>query len=157
MTNHQREGAASNAAVGEEFERRVQTLLLPRFPRLTRSFALPVGHLRQKQHRFDLGCREDRVIVECKSHTWTAGGNTPSAKMTTWDKEMLYFYLAPRSYRKLFVVKRDVHPRRGLSLAEHYVRTHEHLIPDEVEFWELDEAADALARVPFDAVGHLTH
>ncbi|MFI2811837.1 hypothetical protein [Microbulbifer sp. JSM ZJ756] len=156
MTNHQRKNAASNAAVGADFEELVHSLLTASFPALARPFWLPIGHLNQKQHKFDLGCAGQKVIVECKSHTWTEGGNIPSAKLTTWDQAMLYFYLAPRSYKKIFAIKRDLNPKTGESLAEYYVRTHFHVIPDEVEFWEVDETRSRIRRVAFDATGHIT-
>ncbi len=69
---------------------------------------------------------------------------------------MLYFYLAPRSYKKIFAVKRDINPKTGESLAEYYVRTHFHVIPDEVEFWEVDETNRRIKQVSFDATGHIT-
>ena len=69
---------------------------------------------------------------------------------------MLYFFLAPRRYKKIFAVKRDLNPKSGESLAEYYIRTHFHVIPDEVEFWEVDEASNRIRRVPFDATEHIT-
>ncbi|WP_432472359.1 hypothetical protein [Amphritea sp. HPY] len=156
MTNHQRKNATSNTAVGAEFEELVHSHLKKSFRSLRRPFWLPIGYLGQKQHKFDLGCKNEKVIVECKSHTWTEGGNVPSAKITTWDQAMLYFFLAPRSYKKIFVVKRDLNPRTNESLTDYYIRTHFHVIPDEVEFWEVDEERDSLEQVPFDATSHIT-
>lgn len=69
---------------------------------------------------------------------------------------MLYFYLAPRSFRKVFAVKKDISPKTGESLAEYYVRTHFHVIPDEVEFWEVDEATKRIQRILFNATEHIT-
>ena len=60
---------------------------------------------------------------------------------------MLYFFLAPRGYRKLFVVKRDSNPKTGETLCTYYLRTHPHVIPDEVEFWEADESTGAFAKL----------
>ncbi|GAA5526183.1 hypothetical protein Maes01_02778 [Microbulbifer aestuariivivens] len=156
MANHQRKNAVSNAAVGADFEELVHTLLSDDISSLTRPFWLPIGHLHQKQHKFDLGCKDKKIIVECKSHTWTESGNIPSAKLTTWDQAMLYFYLAPRSFRKVFTVRRDLNPRTGESLAEYYVRTHFHVIPDEVEFWEVDENLGQMNQVNFDATSHIS-
>lgn len=156
MTNHQRRNALSNTAVGADFEELVHSLLTASYPSLIQPFWLPIGHLNQKQHKFDLGCREQKVIVECKSHTWTESGNIPSAKLTTWDQAMLYFYLAPRSYKKIFAVKRDLNPKTDESLAEYYVRTHFHVVPDEVEFWEIDEMRSRIRQVPFDATSHIS-
>ena len=108
-----------------------------------------------KEHKFDLGSSEQKVIIECKSHTWTEGGNVPSAKLTTWDQAMLYFFLAPRRYRKIFVAKKDVNPKTKESLAAYYIRMHSHVIPDEVEFWEADEQTGAFDKIDFDLTKHL--
>ncbi|WP_201087274.1 hypothetical protein [Serratia plymuthica] len=54
----------------------------------------------KKSHRFDLGCAEQKILVECKSHRWTIGNNIPSAKLTVWNEAMFYFYSAPAEYRK---------------------------------------------------------
>ena len=76
------------------------------------------------------------MLVEYKSHTWTQGGNMPSAKMTVWNEAMYYFHLAPVMYRKiLFVLKQS---RREVTLASYYLRTHGHMVPDGVEIWEYD-------------------
>ena len=78
------------------------------------------------------------MLVECKSHRWTASGNMPSAKMTFWNEAMFYFHVAPREYRKIvFLVLK--HDRGEQSLAAYYIRTHGHLIPDGVEIWEFNE------------------
>jgi len=76
--------------------------------------------------------------VECKSHTWTSGGNVPSAKMKNWAEAMFYFHMAPSDYRKIFVVERSVRPGRSESLLAYFLRTQAHMIPHDVEFRELD-------------------
>jgi len=52
---------------------------------------------KHKDHAFDLGSESPKVIVECKSHTWTSGGNVPSAKMKNWAEAMFYFHMPPQS------------------------------------------------------------
>lgn len=135
----QRVGALSNAAVGRAFEESVRDHYARIGIMLERNLAVPVGVGEHKKiHRFDLGSESPAIIVECKSHTWTAGGNSPSAKMTVWNEAMYYFHVAPPNYTKiLFVLK---HEHNGLSLASHYVKTYSHLIPPSVELWELDLA-----------------
>ena len=49
---------------------------------------------------------------------------------------MYYFSLAPREFRKIFFVLKDVCDRRTESLGEYYVRLNRHLIPVDVEVWE---------------------
>ena len=54
---------------------------------------------------------------------------------------MLYFLAAPKFYRKmLFISKtKKLGIRNHETLAERYVRTYGHLIPGDVEVFELDE------------------
>jgi len=142
MISFQRIGSVSNAQVGSDFEESAQETLASQGLHLARAFSLPVGiSEKKKEHRFDLGSTSHETIVECKSHRWTAGGNVPSAKMTVWNEAMYYFAIAPDSYRKILFVLRDYSPKRRESLAEYYIRTYDHLIPDEVEIWEFDEGS----------------
>ena len=135
--NFQRLGSTSNSHVGRAFEERVRKALAKRGLQLTPDHKVPCGlDSVRKNHSFDLGSENPRVIVECKSHTWTSGGNIPSAKITVWNEAMLYFLLAPKRYRKILFVLRDFSERRGQTLAEYYIRNYGHLIPDDVEVLE---------------------
>ena len=89
-----------------------------------------------------------RVIVECKSHTWTSGGNVPSAKMKNWAEAMFYFHMAPGDYRKIFFVERSVRRGRSESLLSYFLRTQAHMIPSDVECWELDGDELVVHEVP---------
>ncbi len=136
----QREGSVSNAHVGREFESFAQNFFTEKGLELSKEFPLPVGiNGLEKIHKFDLGCFDEKVIVECKSHTWTKGGNVPSAKLTCWNEAMYYFYAAPSEYRKIFFVLKDFSVKKGETLAEYYLRTYSHLIPVGVEFWEFNQ------------------
>jgi hypothetical protein len=142
MISFQRVDSISNAHVGSDFEKAAQDVLASQNLHLVRGFSLPVGiSEKKKEHRFDLGSASPEVIVECKSHKWTAGGFVPSAKMTVWNEAMYYFALAPETYRKILFVLRDYSAKKGETLAEYYIRTYDHLVPDEVEIWEFDEDA----------------
>ncbi|CAA9447780.1 MAG: hypothetical protein AVDCRST_MAG58-600 [uncultured Rubrobacteraceae bacterium] len=142
MISFQRIGSVSNAHVGSDFERAAQEVFASQGLRLVRGFSLPIGIGEKKQgHRFDLGSASAEVIVECKSHKWTTDGYVPSAKMTVWNEAMYYFAMAPEDYRKILFVLRDYSDKKGETLAEYYIRTHDHLVPDEVEIWEYDEDA----------------
>jgi hypothetical protein len=101
----------------------------------------------KKLHKFDLGSASPSLIVECKSHTWTEGGNVPSAKITVWNESMYYFHISPREYRKAFFVSKDYSVRREETLAGYYLRNVEHLMPDDIEFWEFDAGAKAAKRL----------
>jgi hypothetical protein len=76
------------------------------------------------------------ILVECKAHTWTAGGNTPSAKLSGWNEAMYYFLAAPPKYRKVLFVLKSL--SNNMSLGEHYIRRFEHLIPEGEAIWEFD-------------------
>ena len=135
----QRIGAKSNAHAGREFEDYVQSWFANSGLLLERDFSLALGVTSiTKLHRFDLGSEEHGVIVECKSHTWTAGDKVPSAKLTVWNEAMYYFSLAPKKYHKLFAVLKDDSVKRGMSLAEYYLKAYRHLIPSGVEIHEFD-------------------
>ena len=139
MTNFQRDGAISNAHVGREFEARARTVLAEQGLHLDPNHKVAVGiALAKKDHAFDLGSGDPKVIVECKAQTWTAGNNVPSAKMKNWAEAMFYFHMAPTTYRKIFLVERSVRKTTGETLLSYFIRTQFHMIPPEVEFWDLD-------------------
>jgi hypothetical protein len=89
--NFQGLGAVSNAHAGSDFEAAVQAFFGTQGIVLTKNFAVPVGvGATKKSLRFDLGSETPPVLVECKSHTWTQGGNMPSAKMTVERGDVLF-------------------------------------------------------------------
>lgn len=136
----QRIGAESNARVGRDFELAAQSFFKSKGLSLDCEIKIPVGiESIKKEHSFDLGSLSLKIIVECKSHKWTTGGNVPSAKLTVWNEAMYIFFAAPRDYRKIMLVLRDYSPKRKETLAEYYLRTYQHLIPKGVELWEYDE------------------
>jgi hypothetical protein len=139
--NYQRLGSSSNTHVGRDFELQALAVLSAAgIAGLKPGFTVEIGLGRgRRPRRFDLGTFDPPVLVECKSHRWTTGGNVPSAKVTVWNEAMLFFYAAPQTYRKIFFVLRDYDPRRSETLAEYYVRTHSHMIPAGVEIWEYDD------------------
>lgn len=143
---HQRIGAISNAHVGAAFERVALEYFQKLGISLTPKFSLPIGLKGKKEHCFDLGSSSPPVLVECKSHRWTEGAKVPSAKMTVWNEAMLYFQLAPPSYRKILFVLHDKRPGGGESLVSYYRRTYAHLIPEDVEFLEFDESSGDILK-----------
>lgn len=138
---HQRIGSISNAHVGADFEKAALLFFEKQGKQLTRNFPLKIGvHEKKKKHCFDLGSANPKIIIECKSHKWTAGGKVPSAKMTTWNEAMLYFHLAPKDFKKVFFTLHDKRQTTGETLVAYYKRTYPHLIPEGVEFLEYDES-----------------
>jgi hypothetical protein len=143
--NFQRIGSISNTHVGREFEESARLIFEKQGVMLVQKFAIPVGYKIKKMHRFDFGSDEPPILVECKSYTWTSGGNSPSAKIRGMNEVMLLFSVAPDHYRKiLFVMK---HMRGEVSLATHYVKNQGHLIGPGIEIWELDMEADVAIQV----------
>lgn len=145
MTNFQRDGSISNSHVGRAFELRAQRILAAHGISVDLNHRVPCG-LRnlKKDHAFDLGSETPKVIVECKSQTWTSGGNVPSAKMKNWAEAMFYFHMAPPEYRKIFFVEQSLRPGREETLLGYFHRTQAHMIPHDVEFWELNRDSDEL-------------
>ena len=100
----QRKGAESNTQVGRDFEAKARVFFAQRGLHLTPGMAVEIGVNGRKSHNFDLGDEEKKVVVECKAHTWTEGGNVPSAKMTAWNQANYFFHAAPSGYRKILFV-----------------------------------------------------
>ncbi|MBU6206431.1 MAG: hypothetical protein KGQ42_01950 [Alphaproteobacteria bacterium] len=134
--------------IGSVFERKAKRHLEKAGITVEHNYAMHLGVAgRTKAHRFDMGSADPKVLIECKSHTWTSSGNLPSAKLTVWNEAMYYFTLAPRDYRKIFFVLQDFRKRGeqwGESLAGYYLRKFTHLIPPGVEVWEYSEASDSV-------------
>ena len=130
----------SNRQKGAEFAERVRAYLESQGLDVEPEYEIQVGvnrHLK-KTRNFDWG--NESLLVECKAYDWTAGHNSPSAKLTTVNEAMLYFLDASKSHRKMLflAVTGRRSGRRAETLGEHYVRTYAHLIPDDVEVHELD-------------------
>ena len=157
MTNFQRKGAISNAHVGREFEKRARAVLAEHGLILDPNHKVAVGiALPKKEHAFDLGSEDPQVIVECKAQTWTEGNKVPSAKMKNWAEAMFYFYMAPDTYRKIFFVERSERKTTGETLLSYFRRTQPHMIPSNVEFWELDgKTGEIFKFLPDSNKGHL--
>ena len=98
----QRKGAKSNTHVGKEFEKAVKKFFSTQGLSLQEDISVDIGINDKRPHNFDLGNLNKNILVECKSHTWTEGGNVPSAKITTWDQAMYFFHVAPKGYRKIY-------------------------------------------------------
>src|SRR6218665_2075612 len=104
--NFQRIGALNNATVGREFEEAAQLFFHSEGVALAPNYSVPVGHRFFRKKRFDLGSASPRILVECKSYTWTVSGNVPSAKIRGLNEAILQFSAAPRDYRKILFALR---------------------------------------------------
>jgi hypothetical protein len=105
------------------------------------------GSKSTKMHRFDFG--SPNALVECKCYGWIEGGNNPSAKISTLNEAMMFFYSVPPTFRKmLFLPKTSKKGARSPeTLAEYYVRLHDHFIPATAEIWELDPVTKTARKV----------
>ncbi len=138
--NHQRTGISSNSKAGEDFEKIAKAYLekILKTP-LEKDIALELGHLYKNRHRFDFGIKGKRnYIIECKSHRWTQGDNSPSAKLTNWNEAMYCFHLASSKYKKIFFIEKSYNRNADSTLGKHYIHRYKHLIPNGVEIWEFD-------------------
>ena len=106
VNNFQKIGSVSNAHVGSDFEKVAQEYFGRQGIVLRKGHSVQIGFSSKRDHKFDLRADKPPMLVECKAHTWTAGGNVPSAKITVWNEAMLYFSLAPSDCRKILFVLR---------------------------------------------------
>jgi len=143
----QRKGSESNAHVGRDFEEKIQRYFEKQGLSLASGISVQIGINGKKLHSFDLGNKDDKVLIECKAHRWTEGGNVPSAKLTVWNEAMFFFHAAPPGYRKLLVALYDFNSRRNETLGQYYIRTYSHLIPQDVEVWEYTEDSENGKRI----------
>ena len=147
----QRIGSKSNTQVGSDFE----VMALEFFKSnegltLKKNIKIEIGIENiKKEHAFDLGCKKQKIIVECKSHKWTSSDKVPSAKLAVWNEAMLYFLVSPNHFRKIMFVLHDYSDKRKETLAEYYLRTYKHLIPKSVEFWEYNETEKIALKLNF--------
>ena len=111
-------------------------------------YPIPIGNP-PKEHRFDLVSIDSRYVGECKSYSWTEGGNVPSAKMGFVNEAVFYLlFLSPEIVR-FVVMRKDIHPRRGESLADYYYRTYHHLL-NGVLILEVDTESGKLREIERD-------
>jgi hypothetical protein len=83
------------------------------------------------RHKFDIVSIDREIVIECKSHTWTKGGNYPSAKVA--DALVAAEHLKGHSAkRKLLVFQDDT--LRGKSLAETFMRRNREKLHG-IEIW----------------------
>ncbi len=134
----------SNTHVGNEFEEAARLFFAETGVHLQKNFVAPVGFVKKKPHRFDLGSEDPPILVECKSLTWTPSG-PPHAKIKSMNEVMLLFSVCPQHYRRiLFMLK---HMRKELSLGTHYIKSQGHLIGPNIEIWEFDLDAKRGERI----------
>jgi len=128
----------SNTEKGKQFQLRVRNALRMLLgDTLDMEVKLPIGDPPQL-HTFDLATRDRRLVCECKAFAWTAGGNIPSAKITTLREAVTDLQQLPVQTVALLILQRDVHSLTNQTLADYFVRLNRHLIR-QVRIAELDD------------------
>lgn len=126
----------TNTFKGSKFEE-VTKLLLEEYlqEKLEEQKKIEIGFEEKREHRFDLG--NSNYLIECKAFEWTAKNNNPSGKFSTLRETLYYFLLAPKEYRKILVLKKS-RVKNGETVLNYFIRLNYHLIPQEVEIFEID-------------------
>ena len=102
-----------------------------------------------KLHKFDIADKSEKIVIECKSYTYTSTGNIPSAKLTTLNEAIFYFSFLPAETEKVLVMAYATHPKRKETLAEYYIRINGHLL-GEVKVWEYNTNTGEMRMIKND-------
>lgn len=126
----------TNTFKGSKFEE-VTKLLLEEYlqEKLEEQKKVEIGFEEKREHRFDLG--NSNYLIECKAYEWTKENNSPSAKLSTLRETLYYFFLAPKNYKKILVLKKSG-VKNGETVLDYFIRLNYHLIPKDVEIFEID-------------------
>lgn len=126
----------TNTFKGSRFEE-VTKLLLEEYlqEKLEEQKKVAIGFEEKREHRFDLG--NSNYLRECKAYEWTKDNNSPSAKLSTLRETLYYFFLAPKNYKKILVLKKSG-VKNGETVLDYFIRLNYHLIPKGVEIFEID-------------------
>ena len=81
-----------------------------------------------KPHKFDIADKSEKIVIECKSYTYTSSGHIPSAKLATLNEAIFYFSFLPIETEKILVMAHATHSKSKETLAEYYVRINGHLL-----------------------------
>lgn len=112
---------------------------------LQHQFNVDIGHQIKKPKRFDFGSEQPAVLVECKRYSFRKNGGTPNAKNENLTVALLELSVAPKHYRRMLFIAREVWKR--VSLASRYLARYGHLVPPSIEIWEFDLDASKAQRL----------
>ena len=115
-----------------EFEKRAKSFFESEL-RVKLLDQMPLPLSTGENHKFDLTSSDERIAIECKSHTWTKSGNYPSAKVSDAQRTIELLRKC-RAKRKIIVFQDDL-GHRG-SLVEVFVRRNRLLLAG-IEVWRL--------------------
>lgn len=114
-----------------EFEVRVGRYLERTFNQPFGQRILSLGH--GQGHAVDQVSADGKILVECKSYTWTSGGNMPSGKIATL-REAVFLLKSCPGERRILVMQRRPFPGREL-LVDYFCRLNRGLL-DGIEVWD---------------------
>lgn len=135
-----------NPGKGRQFQEKAAELLPKHFQtEFQLDHPIAIGNP-PKDHRFDLVSSDLRYIGECKNYSWTKSGNVPSAKMGFVNEAVFYLSFLPKDTIRFVVMRKDVHPTRGETLADYYYRTYHHLLQG-VLVLEIDVENDTTRKI----------
>ena len=132
---------SENPHVGRKFQELVQSILEEKYKTSFEQEAAVLIGKPPKEHKFDLANKDRSIVAECKCYTWTDSGNVPSAKLMGLDEAAFYFGFLPSDTKKMLCMKKVVYQGKSETLAEYYVRVHDHLLGD-VYVYEITDEKD---------------
>ena len=140
---------SENPKIGREFQERVK-----KWFEMSKEMPFELEHpiligYPAKLHKFDIADKAEKMVIECKSYTYTSTGNIPSAKLTTLNEAIFYFSFLPTVTEKVLVMAYATHPKRKETLAEYYVRINGHLL-GQVNVWEYNTNTGEMRMIKND-------
>ena len=123
----------------QQFEDRVNQFVTRYFHKQFSEQALDLGQ--GKMHKFDLVSADHSIIIECKSYTWTSGGNYPSGKISTLKEALLYFRTI-QAQKKILVMHHKEFLKKEL-LADVFFRQNRQLFGD-LDLWDYIVSIDPI-------------
>lgn len=135
-----------NTGIGRDFQIQTAKILKDFYKvQFQLEHSIPIGNP-PKEHRFDIVSIDRLYVGECKNFSWTETGNVPSAKMGFINQAVFYLQFLSNNMNRFVVMRRDVHPRRGESLADYYFRTYRHLLND-IYILEIDLTSNTIRKL----------
>jgi hypothetical protein len=98
-----------NPKRGAEFEDAVARYLITLGVSTKFSYPISIGvGATKRDHRFDLGVDNPKVVMECKAHTWTEGNKRPVQKWRRGTKPCIIFHSSRMITARCFLSLRTV-------------------------------------------------
>ena len=139
-------GNSENPKIGREFQEKVkQWFEINENAEFNLERPILIGNP-AKLHKFDIADKSEKIVIECKSYTYTSTGHIPSAKLTTLNEAIFYFSFLPAETEKILVMAHATHEKRKETLAEYYIRINGHLL-GQVKVWEYNTSTGEMRMI----------